>query len=137
MAGKLKIVIVTPGGEKLAGEADEIVAPGHVGQFGVLPGHIEFFTRNPPGVFTVLNDGKLSRWAVGAGFIEVGHDQVQLLVQSAEKSGEIDAERAKRAKTRAEEALSKLEGRLDDPAYEMQLLSLRRAEARLEAVAGR
>ncbi len=134
MAEKLKLVIVTPAGEKLAGEADEIVAPGYNGQFGVMPGHIEFFTTNPPGVFKATDGGKESIWAVGKGFIEVSNDEVQLLVQSAEPAEKIDVSRAEAARKRAEESLDKLEGNQSDEDWEHQNLRLQRAVARLEAV---
>lgn len=133
--GKLSINIVTPAGEKLSGQADEIVAPGHTGEFGVMPGHIEFFIKNPPGVFTAIDGGKKSYWAVGKGFIEVGGDHIHLLVQSAEKAEDIDTDRAQASKSRAEEELAKLEGNLSDPAYEHQMLKFNRSEARLVAAA--
>ena len=131
--GSLKIVIVTPEGEKLAGEADEIVAPGHLGQFGVMPGHIAFFTASEPGLFVAISGGRRSTWAVGKGYIEIEQDEVQLLVQSAEKAVDIDVERARRAKERAEKKLAELEGNLDDPQWAEYTRRLKRANARLEA----
>jgi len=133
--GKLSLVIVTPQGEKLAGAADEICAPGFKGEFGVLPSHIEFFTKCPPGVFSAGEGGRTTHWALGKGFIEVSHDRVLLTVQSAEKADDIDVERAQRAKRRAEEELAKLEGAVADPKWEEFSLRLARAEARLAAAA--
>lgn len=43
--------------------------------------------------------------AVSGGFLEVRPDQVTILAQAAETSEQIDVERAKRAKERAEERL--------------------------------
>ena len=131
--GKLKVTIVTPGGEKFDGEADEVVAPGFLGQFGPLPEHIEFFTKNPPGVLTVIDKGKSEVWAIGKGFIEVGPDRVQLLVQSAERAEEIETDRAAKARDKAVAGLDELEGNLQDPMWDHKALRLKRAEARLEA----
>ncbi|NLV24735.1 MAG: F0F1 ATP synthase subunit epsilon, partial [Deltaproteobacteria bacterium] len=39
MADKLKLEMITPYGEILATEVDDVVAPGVMGEFGVLPGH--------------------------------------------------------------------------------------------------
>ncbi len=130
--GKLKVHIVTPYGEKLAGEADEVVAPGHLGEFGVLHEHLEFFTKNQPGVLTIINGGKKQFWAVGKGFIEVRPDAVQLLVQSAEPASDIDAARAEKAKKKAETDLEKMDNTVD-PKWDEYTLRLKRAEARLEA----
>lgn len=132
---KLKVVLVTPQGEKIAGEADQITAPGHLGQFGVLPDHVEFFTRNPPGVLNLVLDGSPQVYAIGKGFIEVSHDQVQLLVQSAERGDEIDAERARRSLEKAEAGLSGMiqDHPIDDPQVTELMLRRARALARLEA----
>ncbi|RJO65159.1 MAG: ATP synthase F1 subunit epsilon [Myxococcales bacterium] len=136
-AQKLDLIIVTPQGQKHAGLVDEIVAPGFLGEFGVLPQHIEMFVMSRPGVFTARVGDRRERWSVGKGFIEVGPDRVQLVVQSAERAEEIDVERATRAKTRAEKALSELDGTIDDPAYQEQTLRLARADARLQAAQGK
>ena len=69
----------------------------------------------------------------GKGFIEVGHDQVQFVVQSAEAGKDIDKERAKEALQRAEKELNGLDGNLSDPKYAHYLLRQQRAEARLAA----
>lgn len=133
--GKLNVNIVTPAGEKFNGEVEELTAPGFLGEFGVLPGHLEYFTKNHPGVLQVVENGKTVFWAVGKGFIEVAEDHVYLLVQSAERSDKIDVERAKDAFKRAEAKLAELDGNLSDPSYEHQLLRVKRAEARLAAAA--
>ena len=44
--------------------------------------------------------------AVSDGFAEVQGEQVAVLVESCELAGDIDVERAERAKTRAEEGLA-------------------------------
>jgi F-type H+-transporting ATPase subunit epsilon len=131
--GKLEVVIVTPAGQKLSTQADEVVAPGHKGQFGVLPGHIEVLTHNPPGLFVVVEGGRRETWAVGAGFIEVGPNRVQLLVQSAERAAEIDVQRAEDARKRAETRIATLDFNQTAPEFEHAELRLKRAETRLEA----
>lgn len=131
--GRLEVVIVTPEGQRFQGEVDEVVAPGYKGQFGVLPSHIPLLTSNPPGVFVAITGGTRQVWAVGAGFIEVGPDRVQLIVQSAERAEDIDVPRAENARTRALDALQKLDHDLTAPGFEQAELRLKRAEARLEA----
>jgi len=131
--GKLRVNIVTPAGEKFNGEVDELTAPGFLGEFGVLPGHLEYFTKNPPGVMSVFENGKASHWSVGKGFIEVSDDHVYLLVQSAERAEDIDLERAKDSLSRAEAKLAELDGDLSNPVYQNKQLRIKRAEARIAA----
>ena len=67
---------------------------------------------------------------VSWGFAEVLPDRVTILVQASERPEEIDVERARRAKQRAEERLSKpAEAELD---RERAQAALERAMARLE-----
>lgn len=131
--GKLNIVLVTPFGEKLAGTCHEVVLPGALGQFGVLPGHIDFFAQLKPGLLSVSRETGVEYYAVGKGFVEVGADHVTIVAQSAEAAAEIDPERAKRALARAAEALARLSGNTEDTAYIDATLRAARAQARLDA----
>ena len=131
--GKLNIVLVTPFGEKLAGICQEVVVPGALGQFGVLPGHIDFFAQLTPGVLSVVREEGPEFFAVGKGFVEAGADHVTIVAQSAEAAAEIDVERAGRALTRANTALGQSSGNTEDAAYLDATLRAARAQARLDA----
>jgi len=106
---KLLIEIVTPTGLVFSGHVDEITAAGTEGEFGVLPGHANFITTLKIGMLTCKNEGKTSYFFVNSGYAEVGSDKVTILADSAEKSEEIDVERAKAAMKRAEERLRQAE----------------------------
>src|SRR4051812_43206008 len=87
---KLSISIVTPRGSVLAHAADEIVAPGVQGEFGVLPGHIPFLTALRAGVLTIRREGNRDILAVGPGYLEVGAGgAVQVLVEQSASPKEI------------------------------------------------
>jgi F-type H+-transporting ATPase subunit epsilon len=102
---KLKLEIVTPNGLILNDEVDEVVCSGSEGEFGVLPGHVSFFTTLKIGMLT-YKKGNESRFVfVNWGYAEVGPDRVMVLADSAEKSDDIDVERAKASLKRAEERL--------------------------------
>jgi F-type H+-transporting ATPase subunit epsilon len=102
---KLKLEIVTPNGLILNEEVDEVVCSGSEGEFGVLPGHVSFFTTLKIGMLT-YKKGNESRFVfVNWGYAEVGPDRVMVLADSAEKSDDIDVERAKASLKRAEERL--------------------------------
>ena len=71
MAETLKLEMVTPYGEILSQEVDEITAPGIVGEFGVLPGHIPMLTILKIGEFSYFKGGKRTFLAVNWGYFEV------------------------------------------------------------------
>jgi F-type H+-transporting ATPase subunit epsilon len=109
METKLKLEIVTPNGLLLSEDIDEVTATGTEGEFGVLPGHIPFVTTLKIGMLTYKKGNDTRYVFVGSGFAEVMPDRVIILADSAEKSEDIDIERAKAAMKRAEERLKKAE----------------------------
>lgn len=109
MENKLKFEIVTPHGLILSDEVDEVICAGSEGEFGVLPGHVPFFTTLKIGMLTYKKGNETRYIFVNWGYAEVGPDKVLVLADSAEKSEDIDVERAKTAMKRAEERLKKAE----------------------------
>jgi F-type H+-transporting ATPase subunit epsilon len=107
MAEKLKFEIVTPDGLVVSEEVDEVTAAGSEGEFGVVPGHAPFVTTLKIGMLVAKSDGQVTHYFVNWGYAEVGPDKVAVLADSSEKSGEIDVERAKASKDRAEDRLRK------------------------------
>ena len=134
MAEKLKLEIVTPYGEVVSEEVDEITAPGTLGEFGVLPGHIPMLTSLGIGEFSYLKNGKRSFIAVNWGYFEVEENRVTVLVDTAEPQDIINLERAKAAMGRAEEGLKQLSH--EDKEYRVMEAALKRAINRIQ-VAGR
>ena len=108
MENKLKLEIVTPNGLILSEEVDEVVCSGSEGEFGVLPGHVPFFTTLKIGMLTYKKGNEARYVFVNWGYAEVGPDRVMVLADSAEKSDDIDVERAKAAMKRAEERLKQM-----------------------------
>jgi F-type H+-transporting ATPase subunit epsilon len=109
MADKLKLEIVTPYGLIFSDEVDEVTAVGSEGEFCVLPNHIPFFTTLKIGMLIYRKGSERGYFFVNWGYAEVGPDKVLILADSAEKSEEIDIERAIEAKKRAEQRLKQAE----------------------------
>jgi F-type H+-transporting ATPase subunit epsilon len=108
MTGNFLLEVVTPHRLVMSQEVEEITAPGVEGEFGVLSGHTPFFTTLKVGE-VVYRFGKEERhMAVTWGFVEVLPDRVTILAEAAELAPEIDVERAKRARERAEKRLKQL-----------------------------
>jgi len=107
--GKLLLEIVTPQGLVFSEEVDEVTASGSEGEFGVLPGHVPFVTTLKIGMLTCRNGSEAKFFFVNWGYAEAGYEKVLILADSAERSEDIDVERAKAAMKRAEERLKKTE----------------------------
>ncbi len=106
---KLRLTIVTPYGQLLSEDVDEVTAPGSEGEFGVLSGHMPFFTTLKIGILTYKIGNEQRYVFINSGYAEVTHDKVVIVADSAERAEDIDVERAIRAKERAEERLKKME----------------------------
>jgi len=125
--------LATPTRMLVTAEADEVVAPGVEGYFGVLPGHAAFLTTLGPGEVTYRSGQTEHRVAVTGGFAEVRAERVIILAENAERPEEIDRERAERARQRAE---MRLQGKSPDGSQEevdfaRALTALARALTRL------
>jgi F-type H+-transporting ATPase subunit epsilon len=109
MENKLKLEVVAPYGLVISEEVDEVVCSGSEGEFGVLPGHVPFFTTLKIGMLAYKTGNTVRYVFVNWGYAEAGPDRVLVLADSAEKAEDIDVERAKAAMKRAEERLKKAE----------------------------
>ncbi|HAA34994.1 MAG TPA: F0F1 ATP synthase subunit epsilon [Firmicutes bacterium] len=126
--------VVTPQRRILAEEVESVIAPGAEGYLGVLPRHAPLLTILKPGVvFFRKVGGKTECMAVSGGLLEAGPDKVIILADTAELSWEIDVERARRAKERAEKRLRERYAGLDVARAEF---ALQRSLARLKAAEG-
>jgi F-type H+-transporting ATPase subunit epsilon len=126
--GKLKFEVVTPYGLILSEDVDEVTCSGSEGEFGVLPGHVPFFTTLKIGMLSYKKGNAVKYVFVNWGYAEVGSERVMVLADSAEKSEDIDPERAKAAMKRAEERLKKAE----EFDFARSTSSLERAVARVQ-----
>jgi F-type H+-transporting ATPase subunit epsilon len=103
---QLLLEVVTPDRMVLSTEADVVVCPGVEGQFGVLYGHIPFLSALDIGEMYYRVGGKTEYLAISGGFAEVTGTKVTVVAEAAEAGREIDVERARRAKERAEQRLA-------------------------------
>ena len=107
-----------------------VIAPGQEGVFEVLAHHAPFVFALRPGPLRMrLPDGQDQYVAVGTGFLVVQKERTTVLTRSAERPEEIDVERARRAKERAEQRLQQKSADFEMARAEA---SLQRALARLK-----
>jgi len=125
----IELTIVTPERSVTHEHVDELEIPGRDGYFGVLPGHAPLFSELKIGEVGYRKGSQWAYLAVAWGFVEVLPDQVRILAESAERAQEIDVERAKRAKERAEQRLVRTG---DDIDYDRARIALERAVLRIQ-----
>ena len=132
MAGNIKLEIVTPEKTVVSEEAQIVMAPGSLGEFGVLIGHTPFFTTLKVGIIRYKDIKGEERFVfVNGGFAEALPDRVTVLAESAERRRDIDVERAKSALKRAQERLEKA-GAREDIDFMRVRVALERAMQRIK-----
>ncbi|MBW1729877.1 MAG: F0F1 ATP synthase subunit epsilon [Deltaproteobacteria bacterium] len=129
--GNLYLEVVTPERVVVSQQVEIVVAPGSLGEFGVLEGHVPFLTGILPGELRYTAEGKTEHLAVTTGFAEVSDNKVSVLVDAAERASEIDVERARKAMERAKERLAKDRG-TPDIDFQRAEAALKRAIARIK-----
>lgn len=129
MAETFQLEIVTPEKKVVDTVAEEVQIPAKNGYLGVMPGHAPLITELSVGEITFREGASEQRLAVAWGFAEVLPNKVTILAETAERPSEIDVERARKAKERAEQRLSSGDSSVD---VERALDALQRAEARLD-----
>lgn len=129
MAETLQLEIVTPEKKVVETAAEEVQIPGKNGYLGILPGHAPLITELAVGEVTYRENATEQHLAVAWGFAEVLPNKVTILAETAERPAEIDVERARKAKERAEQRLTSGDPNVD---VERSLNALHRAEARLD-----
>jgi F-type H+-transporting ATPase subunit epsilon len=125
----INLIIVTPEREVVREEVEELQIPGSEGYFGVLPGHAPLFSELKVGEVAYRKGTRWTFLSVAWGFVEVQQDQVRILAETAERAHEIDVDRARRAKERAEEMISRGG---EDVDYNQALVALERALIRIQ-----
>jgi len=106
--------IVTPRKVVFKGDVVSFSAPGVLGGFQVLYSHAPLLSELQIGEVKFVDaNGKEARYATSGGFVEVKNNHVVMLAETAERSDEIDIERAKAAQARAQKRLSEKDADLD------------------------
>ncbi|QGH36335.1 F0F1 ATP synthase subunit epsilon [Gracilibacillus salitolerans] len=126
----LTVSVVTPDGPVLEDSFEMVSCKAESGELGILPGHIPLVA--PLSISAVRLKGENpQRIAVSGGFLEVRPDKVTILAQSAERPDDIDIERARAAKERAER---RLQAKQDEIDFRRAELALKRALNRIDVI---
>ena len=130
MAEQFELRIIEPDGMFFEGQSDFLEFTSVEGEMGVYANHIPLTTILVPSVVRIHNGNEVKKAAVTGGFVEILQNKITMLAEDANWPEEIDVERAKEAKKRAEERLEKKESGVDLVRAEA---ALKRAMARIGA----
>ena len=134
MAENIKLEVVTPEKSVVSEEAQIVMPPGSLGEFGVLIGHTPFLTTLKIGTIRYKDAGGTEKYVfVNSGFAEALPDKVTVLAESAERRKDIDVERAKAAMERAEKRLAEDRSN-EDIDFKRAKIALARAIERIKLV---
>ena len=125
------LTIVSAERKIFEGEVKQIQATGVEGELGILPGHTPLLTAIKPGIvkFT-LQDGNEEVIYVSGGFLEVQPNIVTVLADVAIRGSELDAERIREAKRKAEENIV---SHVSDVDHDLLVAKLSKELAKLRA----
>lgn len=106
MANAFTLSIVAPDKSVVETEATTLIAPGEMGYFGVLHGHLPMVAALKAGLIEYEDaQGQRHTVAVSGGFAVVTGSKVTVLADAAERASEIDLARAEHALENARKAL--------------------------------
>jgi F-type H+-transporting ATPase subunit epsilon len=126
----IELQIVTPERHVLQDTVQSVEIPGKEGYLGILPGHAPLITQLGIGILSYRKDSQTRFLSVIEGYAEVLPHRVIVLAEAAERAEEIDVERSRRARERAQSELSKAAPGHED--WQRAELALHRALVRLQ-----
>jgi F-type H+-transporting ATPase subunit epsilon len=124
-----KLNVATPDGRAFSGDAASITVKTTEGEVQLLAAHADYLAALGVGVAKiVLPDGSVKTASVSGGFISCAGGTVDVVATTVEFSEQIDLERAKTAKEKAEKMITEAK---DSKTLEIAKAKLSRALARI------
>ena len=127
----IELQIVTPERHVLQETVESVEVPGKEGYLGILPGHAPLITELGIGLLSYHKGSETRFLTVINGYAEVLPHRVIVLADVAERAEEIDVERTRRARERAQSELAKAGAGNEE--WQRAELALQRALVRLQA----
>ena len=126
-----RLEIITAERSLFDGDVDIVVAPGMAGELAILKNHAPLLTVLQPGELRYQMNGEESYLVVTGGYMEVTSDRVTVLADAAERVEEVEELRAQEAVRRAQERIA---NRTEDIDLERALRALTRSQVRLKVL---
>ncbi|MGX8852858.1 ATP synthase F1 subunit epsilon [Amedibacillus sp. YH-ame10] len=109
----IKIKIITPVGLYLEEEIESINVKTVEGYRTILPSHIPLVAMLDTCRCTLKINGASHSYALAGGLLQINDNEMRILTDAIEGREEIDLERARRSKERAEKRLAKKTEEID------------------------
>jgi F-type H+-transporting ATPase subunit epsilon len=107
----IHLEIVTPRKIDFSDDVKSFTAPGIEGGFQILPNHAPFISTIGIGkVKYVTKEGQEKELATSGGVVEIHDNKISMLAETIEPKEDIDVQRAREAKERAEKKLEERHG---------------------------
>lgn len=119
---RFRLEVISPERIFYTGDVEMVELTTTEGDIGVYADHIPLTTIVSPGVMTITESGgEIKEAAVLEGFMEIMPDKVTILAQSCEWPDEIDLNRAKEARDRAERRIKSTDAAINTVRAELAL----------------
>ncbi|MBP2027977.1 F-type H+-transporting ATPase subunit epsilon [Acetoanaerobium pronyense] len=125
--------IVTPDKLFFDEEVEMIVVRTTEGDVGILKNHTNYVAPLDIGVLKIKKNGSFKEATLAEGFIQVDKEKATIVTEAAEWPMDIDIERAKKAKERAEAIINRKISNLE---MDMAEVKLRKAINRIRMAKG-
>ena len=117
----INVKIITPKGLYFTGEAAQVNARSVEGEFGLLSNHMPMVAMLAISKLELVKENERNRYAIAGGMLYFQNNELRILTDSIESEDEIDLERAKKAKKRAERRLDSQESDMNMKRAEIAL----------------
>lgn len=135
LATSLDVNLVTPKGVITHQSSDGLTAPGELGEFELLPGHVPLLAALKPGVLTIGEKSR-TRYAVSTGYLRVDPaGAIEVLVEQAVLGSEVEVDKARVDLKDAEAELAKWGDKPTDGDWQVLVNRVAWAQARIDAAA--
>ena len=91
---QLNCIVVTPENTAMEEQTDFVALPLYDGEIGIAPGHSPLIGRLGFGEMRIRTGGKVQRFYVDGGFVQVNGNTVSVLTNRAVTAGSLDASAA-------------------------------------------
>jgi len=129
MANTFYLEIVTPERKFFSGDVEMLILETSDGEIGVLKNHTPMVVSVAIGPMRIKQNGEWLQAILTEGFMQIKQDKTIILTDTAEWPDEVDINRAKAAKQRAEE---RLQSQISQVEYTRSQAALARAVERLK-----
>lgn len=133
MASTIHLDVVSAEKSLYAGTVQELIAPGTLGDLGIMPGHAQLISNLRAGELRYkTEEGTMASLFVSGGILEVQPNIVTVLADTAVRAEDLDEQLAEEARKRAEDALQGKDP--EDLDYESIHAELEAAKAQIEMI---